>query len=164
MSQTALISIVAGILLFFLAHLILWHLFPSNEPRMVLLAKVAVVGISFSLATNYFLLGFQPLELCAVLWVDLFILIVYFFIYAGLVRSVSITILSRLMSESQGVAFESLAQEYRRSQRFEDRIRVMEKSGLLRCTEEKVTLTPKGAQWAYTVKTLSRLTGEGLKA
>lgn len=158
------VSILLGLGFFFLLHIAIWRALPSVHPRMLLLALLAVGGLIVSALLEIAWAGWDRLALWGLMWVEIFLFLFYFFTYAGLIRSVSITLLSRLLVSPRGrERFEVLAQEYDASERFEDRLRVMAASGLIEMNGPLVTLTPKGTRWARWTKRLSQMAGVGLR-
>ena len=164
MEKTVLISVMVGMIVFLGLHLALWRRSVSNSPRMILLAVLAGIGLAASALAQIVFSGYSPAPLFTALWIDLFLMISYFFIYAGVCRSVSVTLISRLLkSKNQTVELGALVEEYVRSARFEDRIRLMDQSGLVRLSGQSVRITPKGLAVARVVRFLSRVTGRELE-
>ncbi len=158
------ISVVVGMVVFLGLHLILWRRRLSNTPRMFLLTVLALIGLAASAAAQIALEGLNPLSLFTALWIDTFLIISYFFVYAGICRSVSVTVLSRLLGcQEQQINFETLVEEYVRSSRFEDRIRLMDESGLVRLSGHSVILTPKGFALARTVRFFAGVAGRSME-
>ena len=89
-----------------------------------------------------------PVNMSVVLWVETFLITVYIQVYAVVIRSVSLTLLSRLLQSKDSVDFDVLCQEYQSSSRFDDRVRILCESGLLAMNGNTVTLTRKGAALA----------------
>ena len=117
-----------------------------------------------SLWVDLSLSGFNVFDLCAVLWIDIFFVVLYTFFYAGLSRSVSVTLLSRLFTiRESSLDFDALLEEYDRSSRFEDRIHLMEESGLVSVSGNSVHLTSKGFALARGAKLLGGVFGDGLR-
>jgi len=157
-------SVAAGVAAFLVLHVVIWRALPSNSPRILLLALLAVVGVVISLIVNLLVGEINGFELCAVLWIDIFAIIFYMFVYAGVARSVSVTLLSRLLDcHNRPLDFHTLVEEYTSSSRFEDRIRLMEKNGLVRLGEDSVRLTWQGLALARGAKVLGQVLGDGLK-
>ena len=156
-------SVLAGVGLFAILHIAIWRARPSNTPRVVVLGCLALAGLMVSGWTAVWLGRLTTVELCAVLWIDLFVFIAYFFVYAGMARSVSVTLLSRLRHCHQPIHVETLVTEYARSSRFEDRIGLMNQSGLVQWSGNTVTLTAAGRRLARLTRALSRLITGGLK-
>lgn len=152
-------SVVAGLGVFLLLHITLWRAKPSNAPRILLLTGLAGVGLVSSGVMALVMSGGAAVEVCAALWLTGFFLTVYFFVYAGVARSVSVTLLFQLLRCRGGsLDVETLVNEYAASSRFEDRVEVMRQIGLLRVTGETVALTPKGEAVSRGVRVLSTLT------
>ena len=162
MSGAAVWSVAGGMGVFLLTHIVIWRVRPSNAPRVRLLGGLAAGGMLVSALTHVSLVGFQPVELCGTLWIDLLLVTAYFFLYAGIARSVSVTLLARLRQVRHPVELEVLVKEYVSSSRFEDRISLMHQRGLLHWSPEMVTLTPKGTRLARVSRALSRVVSGGL--
>ena len=151
-----------GTFLFF--HVLLWRSYPSHSPRFFLLGllgvgEIVVSGLSYLLTE-----GGHGLGICAVVWTNLFLVIAYLFFYAGIARSVSLTLLARLLeSSNRPLDFERVVEEYAASSRFEDRIRVMQTSGLVKLSGTTVRLTRKGSLYARGAKRVGDWLGAGLK-
>jgi len=164
MEKTILISVMIGMIVFLGLHLVFWRRSASNSPRMILLAALAGIGLGATALAQIFFNGLKPVPLFTALWIDTFLLISYFFVYAGVCRSVSVTLMSRLMrSKDQTVDFGILVDEYIRSTRFEDRIRLMDQSGWVQLSGNSVRITPKGLAVARVVRFLSRATGREME-
>ena len=154
-----LASVGVGMGLFLALHVVLWRANPSTSPRMGLLAWLAILGTAGSLLTHRLLGGLDVVELCAVAWIDLFVVIAYFFVYAGLSRSVSVTLLAQLARDGAGALdFEALLRAYLALAHFEDRLRLLHRSRLVRFSGDAVTLTPRGWALSRGARWLSRLT------
>jgi len=159
-----LVAVFIGLAIFLGSHVVIWKRMPSNTPRIFLLAGLGIVGIGMSVLAGVILSGFSLLRLSFVVWVDLFFVILYMFIYAGISRSVSLTILSRLHEiEGEYLEFDSVISEYGESSRFEERIRLMEDSGFLELSNDKVALTQKGTFLARGATFLSWILGTRLQ-
>lgn len=164
MTGSIVYAVATGMVALVLLHMVIWRTVPSNSPRILLLGFLAGVGIVVSLLVNLLLTGFSAFELCAVLWFDSFAVIFYVFFYSGIARSVSVTILTRLLHcGDRPLDFNTLVEEYALSSRFEDRIELMNKSGLVRLSENSVTLTRKGLVLARYAKVLGQVIGSGLQ-
>jgi len=157
------ISLAAGIVSFLLLHVAIWRLAPDNSPRIMLLGLLAAFGMAVSALTDR-MLGGDGLEVCAVLWIDVFLGIFYVIFYSALARSVSLTLLARVLSSgAQPLSADALVNDYASSSRFEDRIRVMQEIGFAQCSSNSVRLTDKGFRLARCVKALGRVIGSGLE-
>lgn len=164
MNSSIVGAVAAGMTTFLLLHVVIWRAAPSNSPRILLLGLLAAVGILVSLLVGLLLAGLNAFVLCAVLWIDLFAVILYMFVYAGLARSVSVTLLSRLLRcGDQPLDFNALVEEYSSSSRFDDRIRLMHRSGLVRLSENSVALTGRGSALARWAKLMGQVVGGGLE-
>lgn len=162
--SSVFLSVFMGMVFFLIPHILVWRVNPANTPRIKLLGLLAVVGVALSVGIDLVFVGINPTELTAVLWIDLFVVTAYFFFYCGIVRSVSVTLLARLLQVSgEPIDFESLVREYASSSCFEDRIKLMEKSGFVRYSDGIVHLTPRGSALARWTKKMSRMIGDGLK-
>jgi len=152
------ISVSAGFAVFLAAHLALWRRQPSNDPRMGRLAALALLGVAITAAVHRALAGAEVVGVCAALWFETALLVGYFFVYAGLARSVSVTLLDCVRRAPGGRApFGTLLEGYQRSSRFTDRISLMQRSGLVRVSGGAVSLTPRGAAFVRGIETLQRL-------
>ncbi|SVD29875.1 uncharacterized protein METZ01_LOCUS382729, partial [marine metagenome] len=130
--------------IFLVTHVAVWRTLPSGSPRMGLLSGLAAMGVVISLLTVLLVGGLLP-ELFAVASIDFLLVVLYLFVYAGVARSVSLTLVARLLVEpGHTVVFGTLLDEYTSSSRFEDRLRLMGESGLLLISEDRVDLTVKG--------------------
>lgn len=159
MMSSVMPSVLAGLSVFLVLHVLLWRARPSNAPRILLLTGLAGVGMAVSGWTGVMTNGWQAIEVCAAMWITGFGLTVYFFVYAGVARSVSVTLLARLRhSRTEPVALETLVKDYATSTRFHDRIRLMDHAGLLRVEGDSVRLTPRGRALSHGVRMLTRLT------
>ena len=159
-----LVAVTIGLAIFLGSHVLIWKRMPLDTPRIFLLAGLGIFGIGMSILADIILSGFSLLRLSFVVWVDLFFVILYMFIYAGIARSVSLTILSRIYEiEGNFLEFDSAILEYGESSRFEERISLMEDSGFLELTNDKVTLTPKGTFLAQGATFLSWILGTRLQ-
>jgi hypothetical protein len=162
-TDSVAVSVAAGIVAFLLLHVTIWRWAPDNSPRIVLLGLLAVAGLAVSAAADG-MLGGNSLEVCAVLWIDAFLAVFYVIFYSALARSVSLTLLARMLSSgAQPLSVDALVREYASSPRFEDRIRVMHASGLAQLSPNSVRLTDKGARLARWAKALGRVAGGGLE-
>ena len=149
-------AVLIGMVMFLGMHLILWRHQVSERPRLGQLGVLAIIGIGITLADIIWQAGWNTPLLIAGLWIDLFIVISYFAVYALLVRSVSITLLSRLRrAPGESVLFESLVHDYSDSAQFESRVRVMDASGFVRLSPDAVELTPRGAWVAQSARVIS---------
>lgn len=163
-SSHVVISVSVGMMVFLALHVLIWRCRPSDSPRIFLLELLAGAGTLVSLGLALGLSGFQLFDLCTVLWIDVFFVILYTFFYAGLSRSVSITLMARLFTSGNSrLDLNTLVQEYNESSRFEDRIRLMEHSGFLSVLPDCVWLTPKGFALARGARLLGRVLGDGLR-
>lgn len=157
-------SVGISLALFLGLHVLIWRASPSSDPRIRRLAVLGLVSLGVAAAAYTLLAGVDAAALCAVVWIELFLIISYFFVYAGVARSVSVTILARLVEVPEGVvSFDALVEGYRRSSRFADRIALMEKNRLVRRDGETVHLTPRGRVFSRGMCVLSRLTAARLE-
>jgi hypothetical protein len=164
MNQAVALAVAIAMLAFFCAHIGIWRWKPSGQPRAFLLSFLAAVAITVSEAV-LFALGWELLQLAvAVLWINIFWIVLYFFFYAGIARSVSVTLLARLRQTGRTpTTFAALSQEYLNSSRFEDRLELMMKIGLVVRSEGAYCLTSKGRRFARGACVLSRLLSDGLE-
>ena len=159
-----LVSAATGVTVFFACHLAVWRAQPSDNPRVILLGFLAVLGLAVSLAAALYMVGFDAVALSAVVWINGFVVVLYFFVYAGIARSVSVTLLDRVGSSGRDhVPLWELVEEYAGSSRFEDRIELMRQSDLVRVAGGRVELTTRGQRLARVSKVLGRLLGDGLQ-
>ncbi len=157
-SLSIALPVLTGMAALVILHVAIWRMSPSPDPRVGLLGRLALGGVGLSVLANGFLAGFNGPDLCAVLWIDALAVTCYFFVYAGVARSVSMTLLSRLLRCQGGsLDVETLVNEYAASARFEDRVEVMRRIGLVRVAGKTVALTPKGAAVSRGVRMLSTL-------
>lgn len=157
------ISVAVGVVAFLTAHVIVWRAFPSDAPRIGLLAALSAGGIALSAAVQVLQRDLALIELYAVFSVDVLLAVLYLFIYAGISRSVSVTLIARLHAHRDaGLDFRTLLEEYAASSRFEDRLRLMATSGLLRLEGESALLTRRGTRLARCAKVLARALGTEL--
>lgn len=164
MTNSLVVSVAAGVMAFLLLHVTIWRWAPDNSPRIMLLGVLTGVGIAVSAVIDIELGNWNALELCAVLWIDASLGVFYIVFYSFLARSVSITLLARLLyCGTQPLSLDAMVDEYASSSRFEDRIRLMHESGLTRLSTNSVSLTNKGFRLARWVKTLGRVVGNGLE-
>ena len=158
------ISLAAGVIVGLGLHLAVWRARPSTRPRIRLLAGLAALSLAASVATYALLGGRSGVELCALLWIETFLMIAYFFVYAGVARSVSVTILSSVLRAPDGqVRFAELLDSYERSSRFADRLALMAEHGLVEIRGQRVSLAPRGAALSRVVSLLNRLTATELQ-
>lgn len=115
------------------------------------------MGILISEFIHFSLAGFQGAESCIILGLGLSIVIFYLILYGVIVRSVSVTLLTRLLGCRAPLDFEVLLEEYRLSSRFEERVQVMHQSGLVTLSMGSVTLTPKGRWLVRVAEALARV-------
>lgn len=152
------LSVGLGFVAFLLTHLVLWRRQPSNHPRIRMLAALALAGLGIAAGAHRVLAGADVVGLCAALWIETALFVGYFFVYAGLARSVSVTLLDGVRRAPMGfVPFEALLEEYQRSSRFADRIALMQRSGLVRVCGGAVSLTRRGAAFVRGIEILQRL-------
>ncbi|MBI4668344.1 MAG: hypothetical protein HY747_04025 [Elusimicrobia bacterium] len=165
MLGTVIFSAAIGMNFFLLGHFCIWRLFPADSPRIVLISEIGAAGMLISSAACWFLpQGNQSAAVISVLWLDIFFLIFYLFIYAGIARSVSVTILIGLLEKEKGtLKLDKLIDEYAVSPRFKDRVALMEKSGLVKTSGDGIQITKKGFYLAGGARCLACLIGGGLE-
>ena len=156
-------SVLSGLGVFLIAHLVLWRARASNAPRLGLLAWLAMIGVAVSIIVQGTLEWGDALQLTSVIWIDLLGIIAYLFVYAKIVRSVSLTLLAQLARDGETVTFEALARDYLASAKFEDRIRLMEAHRFVRCENGAVRITPRGVRLARWASRVGALIGPGLQ-
>jgi hypothetical protein len=163
MASVVLGSVALGAVLFLLLHVVIWRAFPSNDPRILSLGGLGLVGIGTSILSLAFLRSLNLVAFFDVVAFDLFWAILYLFVYAGLSRSVSITLLARLLeSGPRAVDLGILSKEYSESSRFEDRIQLMHENGLLQIKGNSVKFTTKGLRLARGSQWLSHILSSSL--
>lgn len=165
MPGTVAAAVGAALAVFFALHIAIWRLAPSNAPRISVLGILAVLAMAASLGISVALSGGNVYTAFAVLWIDVFCIVGYTFFYAGLARSVSVTVLERLLaSRTPAVDFQTLVAEYAASSRFEDRIRLMHEAGFVTIrADNSVFVTPKGLRLGRCARLLGQAVGRGLR-
>ncbi len=157
-------SVGIGAATFIGLHVLWWRRTASNNPRIGLLCLLAIVGVACSLIVGLFFYELAEEALWALLWIDAFFVVLYLFLYAGIVRSVSLTLLAHLRQDDhRSIDLQSIIDEYSASARFEDRIQLMSESGFIQVSKEFVSLTKTGRLLAKSAKGLSRLLGTDLE-
>ena len=150
--------------LFLTVHVAVWRRRPSNAPRILLLASIAGASMAAVVVVRVLSGGLGTLDLCAVLWIYAFLIVAYLFLYAGISRSVSVTLLERIQQAGgKQVEIATLVTEYATSSLFEDRVRLMHDSGMVSLSGGVVTLRRKGAIVARCAQALSRVIGSELR-
>lgn len=156
MGGPVLESVAAGIALFVVLHVTIWRAAPSNAPRILLLGLLAGVGTLTSVGVSVATTGASA-NVWIALWIDSFIFVCYAFVYAGVARSVSVTLLGRVrQAGARPLQLSTLADEYAESSRFEDRLDLMHRSGLVAMSGDVVTITPHGHRVARWTERASR--------
>ena len=164
MTTALLISVATFLVALAVLHVVVWHAIPSKSPRPFLLVFLAAVSMAISGVLDVLLAGFNGFELCALVWIDSFFAILYVILYAIIARSVSFTLLSHLLRDSdEPVELNDIVEEYALSSRFSDRVALMETGGFVRTEGSRVTLTRKGIAVAGWAKTLGGVFGDGLQ-
>lgn len=156
------ISVFAGMAWGFLLHVWWWRRFPSNTPRLALLAGFFLSGLGVSLGGGLCLLGINPLALMVTLSFHIFLSTAYAYLYSGICRSVSVTVLICLL-EQGSILREVFYKYYRESSRFEERIELMHRAGLVEVLGETASLTPRGAQLVRFIGILNNCLGTVLE-
>lgn len=151
-------SIFFGMIFFFILHFFVWRYYPSDNPRIFLLWSFAGIGIVLSLGVNILQTGIDFLSLWSIISLHVSIIILYTFIYAGVSRSVSLTLLWEIIHKGS-IRFSDLAKQYQQSSRFEDRIALMQRMGWLHLETERVMLTCRGKRNARLFQILSKILG-----
>lgn len=158
------ISLAMGLLSFLGFHLLRWRLQPSSQPRIVRLTLLGLFGTGVAEGVHFAWVGWQPLASVAILWYSIFGVVTYLFFYAGIVRSVSLTVLAKLLrSPSPSLSFEALLEAYDRSTGFEGRLDALEAAGWIRRSGDQILLTGTGARIAQATGRLARLLGGELE-
>ena len=155
-------SSLAGIFFFLFIHIISWRLSPSNRPRMLLLFLLAISGMFCSVIVHLFFFNTDLISITSTIWLDIFFIIFYLFLYAGLSRSVSLTLLEKI-SISKSIDFEILLKDYESSIRFLDRMELMKKNEYIKISNNIVTIRPKGRKLISITRSLGRLIGVSLE-
>jgi len=159
-----LLSAGIGAATFVGLHVLWWRCSASNNPRIGLLFVLAIIGVAVSFTVGILVCEIVDEARWALLWIDVLLVVLYFFLYAGIVRSVSLTLLTHLRQGGhQSLELQSIIDEYSTSSRFEDRIRLMHESGFVKVSGEFVILTKKGRLLAQSAKGMSRLLGTVLE-
>jgi len=158
------LAVFTGMVAMVTLHVAIWRRSPSPYPRLGRLGWLALGGVGVSVLVNGLLTRFNSHDLCVVVWIDALVVACYFFVYAGVARSVSVTLLSDLLRcRGQSLDVETLVNAYTASSRFEDRIEHMRRVGLLQVSGDTVTLTSKGLALSRGIRMLSALTCSQLR-
>jgi len=156
------LSSITGIFFFLSVHIILWRIFPSNNPRMLLLFFLAFAGTILSIIVHLFFFNTDIISVTSTIWLDVFFIICYLFLYAGLSRSVSLTLLEKI-SVANSIDFDSLVKDYESSIRFLDRMELMKKNEYINISNNMVTIRPKGRKLIKLTRIFGRLIGVSLE-
>ena len=156
------LSSISGIFFFLIIHIFLWRIFPSNSPRMLLLFILAFVGTICSVVVHLLFFNTDIISVISTIWLDIFFIICYLFLYAGLSRSVSLTLLEKI-SIVKSVDFDSLVKDYESSIRFLDRMELMKENEYINITNNMVTIRPKGRKLIKITRFFGRLIGVSLE-
>lgn len=157
-----LFPVVVGLGVFFVLHVGLWRAAPSNRPRVGRLTAIAGIALAISVAASVWTSAGLTLAIWPIFWIETFVVVLYVFVYAGLARSVSATLLARIQTSGR-IRFDRFAEEYAASSRFEDRLQLLHDVGLVRISEAGVTLTDRGARFARICELAARLTASRLE-
>lgn len=164
MLRDALLAALAGTGVFLILHFLWWRWRPSTDPRMVLLWSFGALGIVSTMGLFFRRHDLDVTTAASLIWINGLLIVLYTFFYAGICRSVSVTLLSRLLeSRDRPVPFDALVETYVESSRFCDRLDLMARSGLVTLADGKVQLTRKGRRSALLIKNLSRWLGVTLE-
>lgn len=165
----SIFSVAAGTALVVMLQVANWRRSPSSKPRMGLLFRISLVGafvaVDFFGAFFAYRLGGLMADAVAfgavsVLLMFGFVMMGYFFVYSGICRSVSLTLLIQLWeTEGSTIPFDTLLGRYAASDRFEDRIVLMRDAGLVRLDGTRVEITPKGRRMAAVSRVLASCLG-----
>jgi hypothetical protein len=159
-----LLAVATAMATLFVLHVAIWRLRPANSPRMTLLFLLVCVSTGISLLVDLVIGQGGVLEAWAVLWTDLSLAVFYVIVYSVLARSVSVTLLGRMLQEGcNRITIEELVKEYESSSRFEDRVRLLCNSGLARLSQDSLVLTAKGFRLARCAKAVGAVIGRGLE-
>ena len=154
-----LISVLMALCFLVLGQTIYWRLFPSDSPRLFAFSIWALGSLMVSVLAGW-LFGADASSCVAILWAQIAIIAWYFFLYTGVARSVSVTLLIDLRI---GIKESELLVKYEKSSRFEDRIQLLESLGWILRDGEKVQLTTKGKNVAKRFVFLSKVFGYGVR-
>lgn len=151
------LAVSGGMGLFLALHVLLWRWNPSTQPRILLLWLLGAIGGVASLFIFHRLRGLDLVFSTVLLWLDAFVLIFYTFFYAGISRSVSVTLLAKILQAgNRPVRFDTLVAGYISSARFSDRLKLMEQLEMIAISADNhVSLKPKGRRLALIIKYLS---------
>ncbi len=153
-------TVIYGALAAGALHLLVWRARPSNDPRIGLLCLLGAIGWAFSIGLYAVRWGGDRIAIAAVTFHFVFIVIAYLFFYAGLARSVSITLLGRLLTApDKTLSFDVLADEYEKSDLFDDRIRLLDTLDLVEVRGETIRLSGKGRLLTDTARRLCGVLG-----
>ncbi|PCI38401.1 MAG: hypothetical protein COB53_04810 [Elusimicrobia bacterium] len=148
-------AFAAGVL-----HVVVWRVRPSNDPRIGLLCLLGGFGWAFAVGLYVVRWGGDRVAVAAVTFDFIFLIIAYLFFYAGLSRSVSITLLGQLLqAPDQQIGFDVLAGAYEKSDRFDDRIRLLNNLNLVEISGENIRLSGRGKVLTDTARGLCGLLG-----
>jgi len=164
MSVRLAASLLIGMGAVFLLHVGLWRLRPAGSPRIPVLALLGTVGTAASAALYGALSSWDPVGASAALWYGFSLTIAYLFFYAGVSRSVSLSLLIQIAHQGRSSAsFGEVLAGFAESDRFEGRVRLMREAGLVSLEGGEVRLTPKGRRWGGTARALGNIFGSGLE-
>lgn len=148
---------------FLLAHVLFWRIRRADTPRLGRLALLAAAGLLLLLCAGILWLEERPAVLFAAAALDLLLVTAYFFFYAGIARSVSVTILADLLARpARSLPFANLVSTYGSSSRFHDRVGLLQRSQLVVMAGEHVELTPRGRRLALWSRRLAAALTGGL--
>src|SRR5688572_8124326 len=99
MSAKLFVSVLVGCVVFFTIHIGYWRLKPSNSPRVLGLFGCGFFGFVASAMALAVSIEVTAMDFYLVWGIDLFIIMFYVLVYGVLVRSVSVTLLGRLLHE-----------------------------------------------------------------
>lgn len=158
-----MIEAILGFAAVFVVHVIVWRIFPSNSPRIKLLFLVLLAGNLITTALIYY--GFEQNFQRAfdVFCISVGIDAIYLYIYSGVCRSVSLTLLGQLTHTRHSMPLKDFVTDYEESDRFEDRVKVMEEAGFVSIQGNEVVLTFKGQNAARWIERISNIISGGLE-
>jgi hypothetical protein len=107
--------------------------------------------------------GADAALLSAVFATETFLFIAYLFVYSGICRAVSLTILGRMLDADGPRTFDALMREYEALRRFEDRVEVLRRSGWVETDGDQVSLTDRGRRAVRSIRAVSNTIAGGLE-
>lgn len=149
------IPVFLAALFFFGVHFVAWRFWPSPHPRISHLLVLGMLSCVLALLLALQLTTLLSVECLALSGLQFLIVIGYIFFYAGIARSVTVTMLIRFLEQgNHAMDFNEFIREYNESTRFSDRLILMEKLGLITINGPQTILTPRGS---FTARWVGRL-------